>query len=248
ILDAPRRKILEQVLGGLLNGLWWTQKRDGHFADHVHLLSVVPSNVTSPYADGEALLALSRGAVVLKRKAWAERLRSTALRLMDAYSRRAWAENPDSDDTKGFYQWGSMAFDVLGQARWMKREEADRFILALAWWQLHVHRLLERKGNIAYAVEGLVLALPAARRQKLESAVKSLEAALEIGVLRLLRLQVSGPRYKDNPFLANLGRVDPRAVGGVIKQQRGGLIRVDMVQHHALALLGYLRLAFLEEQ
>ena len=247
-LDKSRRERLEHALAGLMNGLWWAQRRDGHFADQVHLLSVVPADVTSPYADGEALLALSRGAVVLKRKAWAKRLRSTALVMMDVYSRRAWAKDPDSEDTKGFYQWGSMAFDVLGQAGWMKRDEADRFILALAWWQLHIHRLLERKGNIAYAIEGLVLALPAARRKKLEPAVKSLEAALEIGVLRLLRLQVSGPRYKDNPFLANLGRVDLRAVGGVLKQQKGGLIRVDMVQHHALALLGYLRLAFLEEQ
>ncbi|MBN2496044.1 MAG: hypothetical protein JXR96_15735 [Deltaproteobacteria bacterium] len=225
---AAEREQLLATLRAYVRMLWWLQREDLHFAGAYHHASRLACQRSSPYADGESLLALVKACRLLGCSAERQRLERTALRLARDYTQRAWAAHADSLRCKGFFQWGSMAF-----AEWDRGRHAPALhatALLLAWWQLHVHRILERPRNTAYAFEGLACALGLAREQGLDAAERELRAAVHSGFGKLLAWQIGGPRDEGRGW-----RRDPRAVGGVLAGEGDSALRIDTVQHQAHA-------------
>ena len=145
--DATLRKQLGEYLAMLASA-----RGKGKYDD-----SGRPYGAPSPYYDGELLLAFVKAARYLGRKD----LIPIALAEADAghkrYVTEALAADPDSNLTKGYYQWSSMAYFEL--ATWPTTQSEPRHatrLLHLADWMIDVHRTLRRTRNTGYAYEGII--------------------------------------------------------------------------------------------
>ncbi len=185
----------------------------------------------SPYFDGEALLVLTRASreldPTLGPLALDEADRSYQRHVTEALRRDA-----DSNETKGYYQWCSMALSALAPDH---PRMGDR-LLDLAVWMVDVHRTLSRQRNTGYAYEGLVMAFAEAERRGDAGMVRKLSCVIEQGLTKLMSWQVgfSGA----NATIASAGPVeDPRALGGVQNHATEPDLRIDVTQHQMHALL-----------
>jgi UDP-N-acetylmuramoyl-tripeptide--D-alanyl-D-alanine ligase len=111
--------------------------------------------VSSAYYDGEALLAYCRAARYVDHKELIPKIEKIAPMLVKKYTVDAWRADPDSDLTKGFFQWGCMAFAEYVEAGWKDADLMADACLSLAWWEIRMHKVEEARGNTGYAVEGL---------------------------------------------------------------------------------------------
>lgn len=232
------RRLLSQYFQFLIH----LRLEDGHFVAQYLYNDDEPQGLPSPYFDGEALLAVAKAARFLNNP----HLRDFALHSAEAMYQRwvldARANDPDSSDTKGFYQWGSLAFYELYLAGWGDSEAFAERTIELAHWMIDTHRVLERQRNTAYAYEGLIVACDLARRTgDLESFTK-LYKAIDQGLYRLMTWQVGGP--VENDYLAKLKVREPIAIGGVLNHASEPYLRIDVAQHQLHALLLARRLLF----
>ena len=220
--------------------LAWLQSMemaDGSWAGQFDLPSGYREKVGNPYYDGEALLAYCRAARLLKRDKLLPRIRTALPLLLEKYTVKCWEPGGDSDETKGFYQWGSMSCAEVVEAGWDNADLAAQATLAMAWWQIYDNKLEARGGNTAYALEGLIAAWRIAKARKDQKNMGLIRPVIERCLGRLMIWQVGGPFLKLNPYLTNLPRIHPKAYGGITSALNSNIIRIDNVQHQLHAML-----------
>ena len=227
-----------QRLGEYLDFLLSTRTDDGRFHSSYNRRSGRPYGSPSPYFDGEALLALTKAAKYMGR----DDLRPVVLAAADAgyrlNVRDARQIDPDSNVTKGYYQWSSMAYFELATSGWPETEKYGGWLIELADWMIDVHRTLERTRNTAYAYEGIV---PAYRMAQLRGDVEHMEklgCTIEQGLAKLTSWQVGSPIAND--FITRRLRAlgdKPLAVGGVQNHRAEAPLRIDVVQHQMHAVI-----------
>src|SRR5687767_9846256 len=158
---APHRQRLDALVAALLA----VRTPEGLFHSEFNPATGAPAGESNPYGDGEALLALSKLARYLGRDDLKPALAAGAEAALTKHVRRALEKDRDSDETKGFYQWGSMTFYELATGPWPEFARYGDEVLSLADWMLDVHHVLERPRNTGYAFEGILHALDLARRR-----------------------------------------------------------------------------------
>jgi len=194
-----------------------------------------PTGKSSPYFDGESLLALVKAAKYHGR----DDLRAVVLESAAAGRKRyavdALRVDPDSDQTKGWYQWGSMSLYEIATSGWPDTEAYGDTVLDLADWMIDVHRTLRRRRNTAYAYEGIVHAYALAVQRGESARAEKFRCTIEQGLEKLTTWQIGSPIA--NAFVRAAPN-DPRALGGVQNHATESLLRVDVVQHqmHAAVL------------
>jgi UDP-N-acetylmuramoyl-tripeptide--D-alanyl-D-alanine ligase len=228
-------------LGGHLRHLERSLRPDGLWYGKYDTKTCLPSGESSPYADGEALLALVKAAKYLEFSA----LQPTLLRAADAGLAlnidAALAQDSDSDVTKGYYQWSSMAFYELATSNMPEGAKYGDTVLRLADWMIHEHDTLWRLRNTAYAYEGIIHAYALAQQRHDSAHVAKYGCVIDVGLNRLLTWQVGGPLAL---AFANRGKDDPRALGGVQNEARDAALRIDVTQHQAHATMLALRYVY----
>ncbi len=228
------REQLKKELHGYLATLLAARREDGRFHRGIDPTGDGFGG-PSPYYDGESLLAMVKAA----RYAGRDDLKPLALASAEAMHRacvtRALRRDPDSDVTKGYYQWGSMAYFEIAAAGWKGGDRfADRAI-DLAYWMIDVHRTLHRTRNTGYAYEGLICAYRLAQLRGRDQAARKIRAVIEQGLAKLTSWQIAGTR--PNAFLREHPTEAPRAVGGVMNGQADPYLRVDVTQHQMHAVI-----------
>jgi len=234
-LDRDLRRRAKKQLDEYLAFLLSLRRDDGFFHgtyDHAIGRGI---GMPSPYADGEVLLALTRAARFAGRQDLKEKILTSARRMYWRYVVSALDREPDSALTKGFYQWGSMAFFEIHDAGWDDEDQFALRTIEMAHWMIDTHRVLTRRKNTAYAFEGLAVAWELARRCGDEQSMTTFAAAIDKGLYKLTSWQVAGPI--PNRFLRDHPTVDPKAVGGVMNSAASPVLRIDVTQHQMHALL-----------
>lgn len=234
-LRASERKGYAEYLAGCLRMLLSLRNRQGLFAAAFDPKTGEPAATPSPYSDGEALLALARVAKQAKHSNLLPLLRDSADAMYQQHVLAARKINPDSSETKGFFQWGILAFRDIAETDRESRTQFTDAGIELAHWMIDTHQILQRSRNTGYAFEGLLAALELARKKQDPASAKEFEAVIREGLGKLLTWQVGGPC--PNSFLQNHPANDPRAVGGILNGARDPLLRIDVTQHQLHAML-----------
>lgn len=232
----------EQLLNEYLQFLLSLRQENGQFYSTYDTETGLGAAGPSPYFDGETLLALIKAAKYQDYATLKGDILESAEAMYQTYGVEARESNPDSDLTKGFYQWGSMSFYELYTSDWEGVEEyADRTI-ELGYWMIDIHQTLDRTRNTAYAYEGLILAWELARLTDNQEAMDKISAVIEEGLFKLTSWQVGSPNQ--NEFLLENLTEDPIAIGGVMNKRDEFTLRIDVCQHQMHAVILALRYYF----
>ena len=234
-LPPERRALHERRLTAYLNELRVAVNPQGLWFGSYDPKTCAPSGPASPYSDGEALLALVKAA----KYAGHSELRPLALRAADAGHRlnieQALAAERDSDTTKSYYQWSTMAFYALATSGWPDTSRFGDYVLRLADWQIDVHQTLTRQRNTGYAYEGLIPAFDWAHRRGDAVRVAKYGCVIDLGLERIMSWQVGGPL--STPYTRAVSASDRRAVGGVQNEKVAPALRIDVTQHQMHAMI-----------
>ncbi len=237
-LDQNTKDKYRRILFTHLQFLRTMELDDGSWSRAYELSSGIRKPVPSSYYDGEALLAYCKAARLYNRKDLIRRINFALPRLIHRYTVQTWQPDGDQDLTKGFYQWGSMAFAEYVEAGWEPHAKlAVDAAMALAWWQIDENQLEAKKANVAYAVEGLAATWRIARMTKREAEEKRLKSVIDNIMGKLILCQYKGPFMQYNPYLMSLKNVVPEAYGGITAAQNSPFVRIDNVQHQVHATL-----------
>jgi hypothetical protein len=236
-INSQRRDELSHHLKGYLKFLEYLRLEDRHFSESFSLQNATRSNSSNPYFDGETLLTLIKAARYLGHRELIPIIEDSAAVMAKRYTIDAWQEDVDSPLTKGFYQWGSMAFWEYQGAGWKNSGILGDCILVMAWWMINTHHTLARSRNTAYAYEGIVHAYQLAKSRNLQMAIKVLASTIDKGLYKLTGWQVGGPLERLNPFLVEHPTDDPLAVGGVMNHRAEAPLRIDVTQHQMHAVI-----------
>ena len=189
-----------------------------------------------PYSDGEAMLVLVRAA---KEAGSDAALRDTVLEsaalMYGQYVRSALRADPDSEDTKAFYQWGSMAFYELYTSGWPGTQAYAARTIAMARWMIDVHGVLEKTRNTGYAYEGLALAWELARLTNDRNNQRRIGDAIDRGLSKLMGWQIGGP--VGGTAVPAAFRRSEAVRGGIVSRPGDPRLRIDTVQHQMNATL-----------
>ena len=144
------------------------------------------------------------------------------------------ALDPDSDRTKGYYQWASMAWYELATSGWDGADSWGDRLLELADWMVNTHNVSKRSRNTAYAFEGLIPAWEIARQRGDTKRQAALNCVIHEGLAKLTSWQVGHPMA-----ITPLAKAaeDPLAVGGVQNHASEAPLRIDVVQHQMHAVI-----------
>jgi hypothetical protein len=195
----------------------------------------MPYGAPSSYYDGEALLALAKAARYRGYGSWEDEIKELADAGYAQNVRTALRVDPDSDITKGYYQWSTMAYRELAESGWKDTEKyADRAI-TLTDWMVDTHQVLSRTRNTAYAFEGIVSAYALAREKGDTRHAEKFRCTIEEGLSRLMTWQV-GASYQNDFLNANFND-DVRAKGGIQNASDEAPLRVDVTQHQMHAVI-----------
>ena len=234
-LDGAARTRLEGELDGYLAFIVAAQRYDGRFYERFDFADGRPLGESSPYFDGESLLALTKAAKYLGR----EELRGVALAAADAgYAHNnveAREQDPDSSVTKGYYQWSSMSYFELATCDWGETEKYGDWLIELADWMIDIHRTLDRTRNTAYAYEGII---PAYRMAVLRGDThheQKFGYVIERGLSKLTSWQIG--HELANRYVAEHHPDDRAAIGGVQNHAFEPQLRIDVAQHQMHAVL-----------
>jgi hypothetical protein len=189
----------------------------------------------SPYFDGEILLALVQAATQLDRAD----LRDLVLRCAEAsyatYVREALAQRQDDPPTKAFFQWGCLAYAGLYASGWPATEPYARHAVDLAHWMIDVHQTLQRRGNTAYAFEGILVAYHLAQAIGDTASAEKFRRVTNSGLEKLITWQVGSPDA--NLFLRKHAEFHPSCRGGVLTSEANPWLRIDTTQHQMHAII-----------
>ena len=234
-LDDEVRRRCERQLNRYMNFLMSLRRHDGLFAGSYDAKTGEAIGTPSPYADGEALLAMARVARYTERRRLRTPLLESARRMHGRYVKAALQRDPDSDMTKGFYQWASLAFFEINDAGWDTGDRLAKHTVEMAHWMIDTHRTLKRTRNTGYAYEGLTVACELARRLGDEEARAKFERVIHQGLYKLISWQVGGPH--PTAFLQAHPTGDPKAIGGVMNGAADPILRIDVTQHQMHAVI-----------
>ena len=228
------RQLLDEYLEFLIKARIQTEPTAGLW-HRSYSLGGHPYGKSSPYFDGESLLALIKAAKYMGR----EDLQSIIITSADAgyhhNIQEALKEDPDSSITKGYYQWSSMAFFEIATSGWPNTEKYGDYVIDLANWMIDVHKTLERTRNTAYAYEGIIHAYQLAVQRNDTQHIKKFAHVIEAGLTKLTSWQVGSPLM--NKFIRSQPTDDPLAIGGIQNHRRESPLRVDVVQHQMHAVI-----------
>jgi hypothetical protein len=231
-LSAARRAALEQQLGEYVQMLLRGIHPSGRWYGGYDLKSCRPRDEPSPYSDGEALLALVKAAKYLGYRQLLPQIMAGAAAGKKLNIDQALAADSDSDTTKGYYQWSSMAFYELATSDFPDTSGYGDTVLRLADWVIDEHHILTRTRNTGYAFEGISHAYALAK-QRNDARQAKYACVIDIGLERLLSWQVGGPL--PNRYTASAA--DPKGIGGIQNAAFEPGLRVDVTQHQMHATL-----------
>jgi UDP-N-acetylmuramoyl-tripeptide--D-alanyl-D-alanine ligase len=234
-IAADRRAVHEGRLRAYLNELRAAMNPDGLFFGSYDPRTCAPHGAPSPYSDGEALLALTKAV----KYAGHRELLPVVWRAADAGHHlnveQALASDPDSDTTKAYYQWSTMAYFELATSGWPDTARFTDDALALADWEIDVHKTLTRQRNTGYAYEGLVPAYELARRRGDTARAAKYGCVIDLALERLISWQVGGPI--STSYTKAVDPADKEAVGGVQNEHDEPALRIDVTQHQLHAII-----------
>lgn len=237
MLQAPMDSAAEvkytNALDGYIQFLLSLHREDGRFYGRYETKNGDVRGEPSPYFDGETLLALSKAAIHLGYDELKPLILNSAEAMYQEYVVKAREDEKDSPITKGFYQWGSMAFFEIYKAGWGEHY-AER-IINLAYWMIDIHQTLTRQKNTAYAQEGIIVAYETARLTNDLYSMKKFAAIVDRVLIKLTSWQVGGP-LKNN-YLMNHPTEDPNAIGGIMNCRNCPVLRIDVTQHQMHAVI-----------
>jgi hypothetical protein len=236
ISEDDRTKI-EMKLDGYLKFLVAMQNDNGHFYSKFILESKEKIEKPVPFYDGEGLLCLVKAAKYMNNTELIPVIQKLLPALTCDYVNPVLAGVLKSDETKEFYQWGSMAWGETRDTGWVDPKQMDSVMLVLAYWQIHVRDILEVRANTGYAIEGLVPAYEAAKELKNKNAAKDIRWTVNEMIKNLLRYQVEGPLAPEGLVSAQNTEADSLAKGGFINAAGETKLRIDVTQHMAHAIL-----------
>ena len=237
-LDQNTKDKYRRILFTHLNFLRTMELDDGSWSRAYELSSGIRKPISSSYYDGESLLAYCKAARLYNRKDLIRRINFALPRRIHRYTVQTWRPDGDQDLTKGFYQWGCMAFAEYVEAGWEPHAKlAADAAMALAWWQIDENQLEAKKANVAYAVEGLAATWRIAKMTKRQEEEKRLKSVIDNIMGKLILCQYKGPFMQYNPYLMSLKNVVPEAYGGITAAPNSPFVRIDNVQHQVHATL-----------
>lgn len=210
---------------------------DGRFHKSYRVDNGRSFGIPSPYFDGESLLALVKAAKYLDRGDLQELARDAANVGHATNVVEPLEADPDSDITKGYYQWSSMSYFELATSGWSGTEKYGDWLIDLADWMIDVHRVLKRTRNTAYAFEGIVSAYQIASIRGDTHHEDKFLRAIETGLEKLTSWQVG--HSLANEFIQQRFQTerDGHAIGGIQNHRREALLRIDVVQHQMHAVI-----------
>lgn len=230
-IDPALRKEMVKNLEGYLKHLQFVRLENKHFAKSCSLMPKAKGATFSPYFDGETMLCLIKAAKYLGYKDLIPTIEESAMVMAKNYTADQWYRYPDSDQTKGFFQWSCMAFWEYQDAGWKNSEVFGNYVLSLAWWMIHTHQTLDRTRNTAYAYEGIIHAYRIAKKRGDKKAMHELSYVIDAGLYKLTTWQVGGPLLTNSNYLMSRPTSDPLAVGGIMNHAREAPLRIDVTQH-----------------
>ena len=229
------RQLLEEYLQFLIRARIPTTPKVGLWHRSYSISSGHPYGKSSPYFDGESLLALIKAAKYMGR----EDLQPIIIASADAGYRHniqeALQEDPDSATTKGYYQWSSMIFFEIATSGWSNTEKYGDYVVDLANWMIDVHKTLGRRRNTAYAYEGIIHAYELAVQRKDTKHIEKFSRVIEAGLTKLTSWQIGSPLM--NEFIRSHPTDNPLAIGGVQNHPRESPLRIDVAQHQMHAVI-----------
>jgi UDP-N-acetylmuramoyl-tripeptide--D-alanyl-D-alanine ligase len=235
-LAADERQLLEARLDQYLKMLTESRHPSGLWYGDYDVKTCKPQGEPSSYSDGEALLALVKAAKYLGKRELLPTIMSAAAAGKRINIDEALAENADSDVTKGYYQWSSMAFYELATSDFPDVSGYGDTVLTLADWMIDVHKVLIRTRNTGYAYEGIIHAYALAKQRHDSARQAKYGCVIDLGLEHIMTWQVGGPLT--NRFTASASADDAQALGGVQNAAFEPALRVDVTQHqmHATQL------------
>jgi len=190
---------------------------------------------SSPYFDGETLLAMCKAYNYIDRTDLKEAIIETAEQCHKNYIIEALQRDTDSSTTKGFFQWGIMSFYEMLQTEWKGLDQYPEIIIDLADWMIDVHRTLDRTRNTAYAHEGIIHAYGTAQQVGDGFHELKFKQVIDEGLYKLTSWQVGGPI--PNEYLQHNPTTDPIALGGIMNHKEEPYLRIDVTQHQMHAVI-----------
>ena len=273
-VPESRLDTLQEQLQRILVFLQSLQKRETHhFAKSYDVKHKQPHHDSSPYFDGEVLLCLTKAAKYMDQYMTDEQhkvgnakllslVQETAPSLFKAYTLDAWRHGlHDSDETKGFSQWSSMAAaeyytastakHINEKQAWAKDQEFyEDYAFTISHWIVHTHQILKRTKNTGYAMEGLLAAHEVAKERlyhykdhSVQGVMDTLADAIDTGLHKLTAWQVAGPLAHENLYLKRQDEQhktipnDLQAKGGIMSAENDPLLRIDTTQHQMHAVM-----------
>ena len=229
------REFYRKELDAYVRFLLSLRLENGQFFSTYSLSSGKGIDKPSPYYDGESLLALVKAAKYLGYSELEQTIKTSAQSMYEINIVHALAKDPDSNTTKGFFQWSSMAFYELYTSGWKDTEKYGERIIDLSHWMIDVHRTLRRTKNTGYAYEGIIHAWETARLAEDNKAARKFSHVIDRGLYKLTTWQVGHPIQND--YLVQHPTNDPFAVGGVLNHKSEPFLRIDVTQHQMHAVI-----------
>ncbi len=235
-LASDRRSLFETRVAEYLQMLGKSAHPSGLWYGGFDVKNCKPHGEPSSYSDGEALLALVKAAKYLGHKELLPEIMLRAAAGKRINVDQALAKVADSDVTKGFYQWSSMAFYELATSDFPDTKIYGDTVLQLADWIIDEHAILTRNRNTGYAFEGITHAYALAKQRGDHARQAKYGCVIDLGLEHLLSWQVGGPR--SNSYTSRAGATDAQARGGIQNAAFEPALRIDVTQHqiHATQL------------
>jgi len=243
-LPPERRARLEKHLDGLLATIRGQRHPSGGFHSYFRT-DGSPFRSPNPYADGEAVLALTKAAKYTGH----EELFDIVVPWVKLDRQRnvvqARAKEADSDTTKGYYQWSSMTWYELATSQVADRADFAEWVIELAVWMIDTHRTLRRTRNTSYAYEGIILAYELARERE-DPREDKLRCVIDQGMRKLTTWQVG--HSLAFRYLRDADPADTRARGGIQNTHDESPLRIDVTQHQMHAVVLHRRYVATEDE
>ncbi len=235
-LASERRTLLETRVGEYLQMLQNAAHPSGLWYGNFDVNKCKSHGDPSSYSDGEALLALVKAAKYLGHKDLLPDVMRGAAAGKRVNIDQALAKDADSEVTKGFYQWSTMAYYELATSDFPDTKAYADLVLRLADWVIDEHAILTRNRNTGYAFEGITHAYALAKQRGDHARQAKYGCVIDIGLEHLLSWQVGGPR--SNGYTSGPSASDPLALGGIQNSAFEPALRIDVTQHqiHATQL------------
>lgn len=239
-LDPGQRARYEQDLAAAVKFILSLRMPGGRFFAGYRCADGGGFGAPEPYSDGEALLALVRAAKDSDDAALRKLVIESAGAMYVEYVRTAIQRDPVNEQTKGFYQWGSMAFYELYTTGWPGTAAYAPRTIAMARWIIGVHGVLDKPRHTGYAFEGLAVAWELARLTNDRRSQQHIGAAIDAGLSKLLTWQIGSPLA--GAAVPQTFGSSPKTKGGIVSEPDDRKLRVDTVQHqmHATLLVRHL--------